>query len=603
MATNVSANNMLSSYALFNATDIKQFIIDQLKANPNSPFKDVDYLGSNINAFIDIIAVMLQQILFSYSVNAAETSFSTALLYENMSRIVSLLNYKSTGKQTSILPVRFTIKKDIGEESQNITKVSIPKFLTVNYNYQFTLLNEEPVYFSENSNEVTIDTILYQGRVHESQVYNANGDDFELIHLPDRYINGSTGSFISDNFFTVYVDEDNNGKWTEYTESASLFLENSEAQKYERRLTEDFGFEFKFGNGTYGKKLKKNAKIVIYYLISDGEAALVGNDIITAAKSFASFTTSKFEEIKSSEAYSSTNENELKLHWLRVKNTGPSTPIAYPESVTSIRKNAPKTFASQGRLYNLTDYEAFISKYFSSYCKDVYFCTNDDYTSSYLNYFYELGMASPQKDSRLNIAQVEFMTAVNFNNVYCFLVPAINTIINGKVPNYLNTALKSQIVNKCKPQMGIGHNLVIIDPVYKAYTFGSYSLNDEYFNAEQQKNKIVLVRNKFTKYSYNFIKNYCVDALTTYFNSLGLGSTINTSDITQLINSVPGVKSFYIEDANGNKDDKVNLYIWNPLYSNEDNNVVSQPYKCQSFEFPYFYDIGNLANLIEVIEE
>ena len=91
--------------------------------------------------------------------------------------------------------------------------------------------------------------------------------------------------------------------------------------------------------------------------------------------------------------------------------------------------------------------------------------------------------------------------------------------------------------------------------------------------------------------------------MTTYFNSLGLGSTINTSDITQLINSVPGVKSFYIEDANGNKDDKVNLYIWNPLYSNEDNNVVSQPYKCQSFEFPYFYDIGNLANLIEVIEE
>ena len=64
-----------------------------------------------------------------------------------------------------------------------------------------------------------------------------------------------------------------------------------------------------------------------------------------------------------------------------------------------------------------------------------------------------------------------------------------------------------KIVNKCKPQMGIGHNLVIIDPIYKAYTFGSYSLNDEYFNAEQQKNKLVLVRNKFTKYSYNFIKN------------------------------------------------------------------------------------------------
>ena len=78
--TDISANKMLSSYALFNATDIKQFIIDNLKSDPNNPFKDVDYLGSNINAFIDIIAVMLQQILFAYSVNAAETSFSSALL-------------------------------------------------------------------------------------------------------------------------------------------------------------------------------------------------------------------------------------------------------------------------------------------------------------------------------------------------------------------------------------------------------------------------------------------------------------------------------------------------------------------------------------------
>lgn len=602
MATNISANNMLSSYALFNATDIKQFIINQLKANPDSPFKDVDYLGSNINAFIDIIAVMLQQILFSYSVNASETSFSTALLYENMSRIVSLLNYKSTGKQTSILPVRFTIKKDLSEASKNITKVSIPKFLNVNYNYQYTLLNEEPVVIAENETEVTIDTILYQGRVHESQEYIANGDDFELIYIPDKYINAAGSSFISDNFFTVYVNEAETGKWVEYTESASLFLETSEAQKYERRFTEDFGYEFKFGNGTYGKKLSAGSRIIIYYLVSDGEPAIIGNDII-AAKSFSKFTTSKFEEIKASESYAESSEAQLDLTWLTAKNTGPATPVAYPESVSSIRKNAPKTFASQGRLYSLSDYESFINKYFSSYSKDLYFCTNDEYTSSYLKYYYDLGMSAPQKDSRLNIAQVEFMSAVNYNNVYCFLVPAINTIIGGKTPNYLNTALKRQIVNKCKPQMGIGHNLVIIDPVYKAFTFGSYNIDDEYYNTDQHKNKLILVRNKFTKYSYNFIKSYCVDALKAYFNALTLGATINTSDITQVINSVPGVKTFYIEDINSNTDNKVNLYMWNPLYSNEDNTVISQPYKCKNFEYPYFYDIDNLSNLIEVVEE
>lgn len=602
MATNVSAANMLSSYALFNATDIKQFIIDQLKANPNSPFKDLDYLGSNINAFIDIIAVMLQQILFSYSVNASETSFSTALLYENMSRIVSLLNYKSAGKQTSILPVRFTINRNNPDDTTTVERLTIPKFLNISYNHQYTLLNEETVYIPRGVSSINYDTILYQGKVHESQVYTANGDDFELINLPDKFINTTGESFISDNFFTVYVDEKGDGtSWTEYQECSSLFLENSEAQKYERRFTEDFGYELKFGNGIYGKKLKAGARIIVYYLISDGESALIGNNILKG-KNFVVYSSSNFETIKASQTFN-TSEALVDLNNISVQNTGPSTPVSYPETVSSIRKNAPKVFASQGRLFSLGDYETFINKNFGNYSKDVYFCKNDEYTKDYLKYYYDIGMASPQLDSRLNIAQVEFMSAVNFNNIYCFLVPAINTIINGKIPNYLNTALKRQILNKAEPLMGISHNLVIIDPIYKAFTFGSFNIDDDEFNTAQYNNKLILVRNKHTKYSYNFIKNYCVDSLKAYFNTLTLGSTINTSDITQIINSTPGIKSFYIEDEEGNIDTKMNIFVWNPLYCNEDNTVISQPYKCKNFEYPYFYDIDNLINKIEVVDE
>lgn len=601
MATKISASNMLSSYALFNATDIKQFIIDQLKANPDSPFKDVDYLGSNINAFIDIIAVMLQQILFSYSVNASETSFSTALLYENMSRIVSLLNYKTAGKQTSILPVRFTISRALNDTGEKAIHFSIPKFLNVSYNYQYSLLNEENVYIPKGEQFVTFDTILHQGKIQESQIYTAVGDDFELIHLPDNFINNSS-QFISDNFFTVYVDENGNNNWTEYQECSSLFLENSEAQKYERRFTEDFGYEFKFGNGSYGKKLKKGARIIIYYLISDGEIAQIGNDILSG-KNLIEYKTSNLNSILISSRINESSETKINLELLEVQNTGPSTPISYPESVSSIRKNAPRTFASQGRLFSLGDYHAFIEKYFSSYAKDVYFCKNDEFTSSYLKYYYDIGLASPQTDSRLNIAQVEFMSAVNFNNIYCFLVPAINTIINSKVPNYLNTALKKQIIDKASPQMGISHNLVILDPIYKAFTFGSYNIDDSEFNPKQYNNKLVLVRNKQTKYSYSFIKNYCLDSLKSYFETLTLGSTVNISDMTQIINSVPGVKYFYIKDEENNTDSKLNLFIWNPLYANEDNIVISQSYKCAPFEYPYFYNLSELANQIEVIDE
>ena len=109
MANEISANSTLNSYALFDATDIKSYIINQLSSSENPVFSGASYLGSNMNALIDVLAVMSQQILFHFSVNTSESSFATANLFESMNKLVSILNYKVMVKQTSMLPVRFTI--------------------------------------------------------------------------------------------------------------------------------------------------------------------------------------------------------------------------------------------------------------------------------------------------------------------------------------------------------------------------------------------------------------------------------------------------------------------------------------------------------------
>lgn len=596
MATNISANQLLNSYSLFNATDIKQFLIDQLNANPENPFKDVDYLGSNINAFIDIIAVMLQQIQFSYSLNTSEASFSNAMLYESMSKIVSLLNYKTVGKQTSMLPVNISIDASQSSNAASNGKIIIPKFLTINYNKPYVLLEEQQA--SIFGGKGSYDTVFYQGSVHESQIFEAAGDDFETINIPDPYINNGGTSFISDNFFTVYVDENNDGRWKEYSESACLFLENALSEKYERRFTEDFGYEFKFGNGTYGKKLNKDARIVIYYLISDGETAeMPSNSLIPNAITV--YKSSLYNSIRQSNDIEYQNYDLL---WFSARNTGPTTAISYPESVASIRKNAPKVFASQNRLYSLNDYTTFISKNFSNYCKHIYTCKNDEYISDYLKYYYDLGLTAPQEDSRASLAQVEFMTSTHFNNIYSFIVPTTNTIIDGKVPNYLNTALKKQIVNKCSSLMGPTHNLVIMDPIHRAFCFGSPSIYNEKYNKYQVNNRIFLIRKKNSQFEHSYIKNYTVAALNAYFSSLQLGSTISCMDINGILNSIPGTSGFYIQDVFNNKDSRLYLYAWNPLYQFEDNKLISQSYICKNFEYPYFYDINNLENIINVID-
>ena len=194
------------------------------------------------------------------------------------------------------------------------------------------------------------------------------------------------------------------------------------------------------------------------------------------------------------------------------------------------------------------------------------------------------------------------MTSTNFNNVYCFCVPKVNTIISGTVPNYVNTTLKQEIVNGVQQYKGLTHNLVILDPIYRAMTFGSY-MDDEAWNPAQLLNKLVLVRNRLTKYSYSFIKDYAVRVIKNFFNRLQLGDSVDLAQLTKDINSVPGVKRFYILNHYGEQEKKLTIYYWNPLYSNEDNSTTQQTIINEPFVYPYFYDLNKIEDLIIIDEE
>lgn len=601
MANEISANSTLNSYALFNATDIKSYIINQLSSSENPIFSGASYLGSNMNALIDVLAVMSQQILFHFSVNTSESSFATANLFESMNKLVSILNYKVMGKQTSMLPVRFTINAgNFRKNNPDAKQLTIPRFTHVAYNRTYYLKNEIIIPIDANTSDLLyIDSIMFEGDLTESEIYSANGDDFETFLLRDRMISGGV-RFISDNFFIVYVDQYNNGQWKEYTQTTTLFNHDGQAQVYERRFNEDMNYEFKFGNGINGKRLQKNAKIMIFHITSSGEAGILGDNVLFDTN-VNEYHSSKWDTILKSN-YTTIDRSSFGLNYITAMNTGNSSNISYPESVESIRLNAPRIFASQNRLFTLDDYKTYINKNFSSYIKNTYFCTNDEYTRDYLRYYYELGLDSPQQDSRLNIAQVEFMTATNFNNIYGFIVPRVNTLISGKVPNYLNTTMKQEIVNSIAPFKGITHNLVLLDPIYKAITFGSY-MDDEVWNVGQLMNRLVLVRNRLTKYSYSFIKDYAVRVIKNFFGSLSLGDTVDVAQLTKDLQGIPGVKRFYIRNIDGGTEKKLTFFTWNPLYINEDNTTTQQNIVCEPFVYPYFYDLDNVANLIDIEDE
>ena len=57
-------------------------------------------------------------------------------------------------------------------------------------------------------------------------------------------------------------------------------MHDNTSQVFERRFNEDLNYEFKFGNGVYGKKLNKDARIMVFYIVSSGESGILGDDTI-----------------------------------------------------------------------------------------------------------------------------------------------------------------------------------------------------------------------------------------------------------------------------------------------------------------------------------
>lgn len=600
-------DNRIYDYRVFNATDIKSFIIRQLSSSENPVFKDVNYFGSNMNAFIDTIAVMLQQMLFHLSLNTAETTFANAQLYESMNKLSSLLNYKPFGKQTSILPVKITMTVPPPTMATgSIRQLTIPRFLQITHNSNYVLKNEINREVSDTDTRLFIDAAMFQGTVHQSQVYTASGDEFEKFTLIDTYI-GTSSNFISDNFFSVYVDEstDGSGDWHEYTETPLLFDGDADSRVYERRFNEDYNYEFKFGGENNGRRLAPGNRVVIYYIVSDGEAAVIGDGDVVYDAAPTAYSNPLFAEIieKTHSGSAMDIDGTEYLGNITISNTGPSTGVTYPETVESIRANAPKVFSSLNRLTTLDDYKRHIMKNFSSYCRDVFVMNNNTYTASYLKYYCDLGIDRPQGDSRLNMAQVNFMTACDFANIYAVVLPKVDTVLSWKVPNYLNSALKQEMVESTESVKGVTHNLVPLDPIYFAHTWGSTFLDDTDWNPLQLQNRLVLVRARNSRVSYKYMRDAAASAISNYFDTLGLGDPVNMQNLSSAIASVGGVKEWFIRDAEGNIVRRLSLYRWNPLYAQEDRAVVEQTIIPESFSYSYFYDRNNIAETITIEDE
>ena len=579
------------SYAAFDAISLRNLIIERL--NDQGVFTDQNYIGSNLAAIIDIVSYSFNTLMFYLNRTSTESMFTEAQLYENINRVVKLLDYKPIGYQTS------TLSFQCSAQGFNPGVYTIPRYSYLSIGGVPFSFNEDISFnitssVAQQLNDVSNKKLMFQGAFRETPLYTAAGDENEIVVIDNS-------SALIDHFnIDVYVFEPDQNRWIQYSSVPSLYVEASFARVFEKRLNSDLTYEIMFGDGINGRRLEEGEKVVIYYLQSSGNQGVIGpNNLTVASKSI--YTSNNFASIfnDTSDGISPINNNEFAN--LFFANVVGSTIPKDIETADSIRRNAPSNFKSQYRLVTREDYETFIKTNHSNFINDVKVFSNWEYVNNYLRYFNDI-QVSPTSYRQILLNQVLYADSCNFNNIYICATPKIAQTSSLK---YLLPAQKEILLSDIQPLKTLTTEITFLDPLLKAFTFGVKSVDSDIEITDKDFCRLEIVKLSTSKRSASSIKTEAVKIIQDFFNPIQttLGGVYDHSELIKRLLSINGVSNILTrrldteEFYNG-----LSLFYWNPTFPDLDKAVVTNNINLKDFEYIYFDSLFDIANKIDVIE-
>lgn len=582
-----------NSYVAFDGTSLRNIIVDRL--NRGQVFTDQNYQGSNLAAIIDVISYSFSNLLFYLNKTSSESLFSESQIYENMNRIVKLLNYKPVGPQAQTIPIRVSVS--------NLSKGNyiIPRYSYINAGSTTYSFNDDVSFskLTDSSTEQITDIndkySLSQGVYNEYPIYTSGGIDNEKVYL------AVDDTVVVDYFnIHVYVKPYNTTTWQKWTRVQDLFLYVANDTVYDVRYNENKRYEISFGDDINGKKLQQGDQVAIYYLRTTpnvqslGIGALNNTNIIY-------FNSLQFSDVLDDTGLDFGNYlNANGLSNVFLNNEYPSTEYASEETVDDIRKNAPKSFRTQYRLVTISDYETYIRTNYSNLLTDVKVLSNEEYLKQHIKYLYNLGLNNPQEDTTVLYNQVKFANTCNFNNLYVYLVPKNSN------QEFLTPSQKEFILESVNETKTVTSQIVPTDPVYVYLDFYLKNPTSALTIDDINQTKLRIIKNENTRRASSAI---ALDVKNIFEESFArstsrLGQVIDIYEVANRILNIDGVDNVQTHRADVDITiEGISLLIWNPVYPDKDINVYTQNLVIDNFKYPIFNNLSSILDRIEIVEK
>ena len=321
---------------------IKTTLTDYIQSN--SDFTDYDFQGSNLATIIDLLAYNTYITSYNASMTANEVFIDSATLRENVVSLARNIGYVPRSRKASRAVVSFTVDTtNITPSPSTLTLKAGPVAATSTSfgtsSYVFCIL--EDITVPVNNNTASFEEIaVYEGTVLTKN-FTVDGRNAN-----QKYILPNAGIDSDLMYVTVRTNENSTASLT-YKLQDSLFDINSTSAVYFIQEVEDERYQIFFGDGIFGKKLDNFNYITINYIITNGESA----------NGIRSFTfTGRMTYTRNAQEYTVTSG--ISLMTTEMESSGGEV----IESVESVKKYAPKIYASQNRCLTSNDYETLIPR-------------------------------------------------------------------------------------------------------------------------------------------------------------------------------------------------------------------------------------------------
>ena len=330
----------LVNFTNLDFNQVKESLRAYLESNSN--FTDYNFDGSNLSSILDVLAYNTYITSYNANMVANEVFIDSATLRENVVALARNIGYipRSRKAATSAItffvdtnniqprPASVTLRKGTVAASSGSFGGSSGTFcilddITVPVIRGIATFNNIPVY---EGTFVTKNYTYVASNASQRFILPNAGIDTELIRLSVKNNSSSAAS-------------------TKYTMHNSLFDIGSESKIYYIQEIEDERYEILFGDGVFGKKLEDQNFITTEYVVTNGGA---GNGIsqlrfsgrLTYVKDAVEYVVTDGISLVTAE-YSSRGGESI-------------------ESIDSVKKYAPRIYASQNRAVTADDYETLI---------------------------------------------------------------------------------------------------------------------------------------------------------------------------------------------------------------------------------------------------